>query len=187
MKISLIMALCSAAIFVSGCAAGIIRTGYQLPKEQDTNNAVGRIIAVQRNATFDTNDVVILGFIHSYDTGFSLDCDEAYSLDIFCQEGRILGADLVNITEEKHPDWFSSCYRARAEFVRFKDREKVKSLYSDPYYAPAPIIDRSVQSGKRNRETIAAAVLGGILGALIVWDITDPHQPDHHPDGHDHH
>jgi hypothetical protein len=42
----------------------------------------------------------------------------------------------VNITEEKQPNiWTSTCYRARAQFIRLKDREKVKDLVSDARFA----------------------------------------------------
>jgi hypothetical protein len=127
---------------------------------------------------YNTNDVEILGSIHDYDTGFSTDCDEAAILDIFCREGSMLRADLINITEEKQPNpWTSTCYRAKAEFLRFKDREKAKVLVSDAKYAPDLIIERSAAAGKRNREVIAAGVFGGLLGAIIVSEATDP---NHH-------
>jgi outer membrane lipoprotein SlyB len=181
MKITLMMVLCCAALFVSGCAAGISRTGYQLPTTQITKDLPRRPIVIQCNVHYNTNDVEILGSIHDYDTGFSTDCDEAAILDIFCREGSMLGADLINITEEKQPSiWTSTCYRAKAEFLRFKDREKVKGLVSDAKYAPDLIIKRSVAAGKRNREVIAGAVFGGILGAIIVSAVTDPNHHSNH-------
>jgi hypothetical protein len=175
MKITLMMLLCSAAIFVSGCAAGISRTGYQLPAGQTSKDLPKRPITIQLNAKFDTNDVVVLGTIHGYDSGFSTDCDEAYILDIFCREGTMLEADLINITEEKQPSaWTSTCYRARAQFLRFKDREKAKDLVSDAKYAPELIIERSAKFSKRNKEIITGAVFGGLLGAIIVTAVTSP-------------
>jgi hypothetical protein len=125
--------------------------------------------------SIDTNEVVVLGTIHDYDTGFSIQCDEAYVLDIFCREGSMLGADIININEEKQPSvWTSSCYRAKAEFLRFKDREKAKDLVSDAKYAPEAIIERSAKYSKRSQEVIAGAVFGGLLGAIIVSAATDP-------------
>src|SRR5205814_6958379 len=113
----------------------------------------------------NTNDVERLGSIRGHDTGLSTDCDEAAILDIFCREGSMLGADLINITEEKQPNpWTSTCYRARAEFLRFRDREKAKGLVSDAKYAPTLIVERSAATGKRNREVISGAVFGGLLG-----------------------
>jgi len=55
-------------------------------------------------------------------------------LNQFRQEACALGADLINITDESRFDILSTCYRAKAEFLRFKDKEKVKCLASDPIY-----------------------------------------------------
>jgi hypothetical protein len=169
------MVPCVAAVLVSGCAAGITRTGYQLPAGQTSKDLLKRPIAIQCNAKFDTNDVVVLGSIHAYDTGFSTDCDEAYVLDIFCREGSMLEADIINITEEKQPNPLTStCYRAKATFLRLKDREKAKDLVSEAKYAPEAIIERSAKYSKRNKEVIVGAVAGGLLGAIVVTVATAP-------------
>lgn len=179
MKIIAIV-LCLAAVFVSGCASGITRTGYKLPAGQTSKDLTRCVIAIQCDAKYDTNAVVVLGSIHAYDTGFSTDCDEAYVLDVFSREACALGADLINITEEKQPSvWTSSCYRARATFIRFNDREKAKSLISDAKYAPELVIDRSAKFSKRTKEVIAGAVLGGPLGAVIVGVATEPNSTNH--------
>jgi len=182
MKITLLMALCGAAVLASGCAAGISRTGYKLPPNQNANALPRRPIAIRCEMQYNTNDLEVLGSIHAYDTGFSTDCDEAAVLDIFCREGNMLGADIVDITEEKQPSvWTSSCYRARATFLRYRDRGKAKDLVSDPKYAPDLIIDRSIASGKRTREVITGAVLGGLLGAIVVAVATDPNATNSGP------
>jgi hypothetical protein len=182
MKITLLMALCGVAILASGCAAGISRTGYHLPADQATKNLPRRPIAIRYEMHYSPNDVEVLGSIHAYDTGFSTDCDEAAILDIFCREGNMLDVDIINITEEKQPNPLTStCYRARAEFLRFKDREKAKDLVSDPKYAPNLIIERSIATGKRNREVITGAVLGGLLGAIVVTAATDPNATNSGP------
>jgi hypothetical protein len=174
-KTLLILVLCSAAFFVSGCAPGITRTGYQLPAGQTTKDLPRRPIAIQCDVNYDTNDVTVLGSIHAYDTGISVDCDEAAILDIFCREGNMLGADIVDITEEHQPNPLTStCYRAKATFLRFKDREKAKNLVSDAKYAPNLIIERAAKFSKRNKEVIAGAVIGGLLGGLIVAAATEP-------------
>ena len=98
------MLLCAVVMLLSGCASGITRTGYVLPKNPPPGSPQRGPIALQCKAKFDRNAVISLGSIHAYDTGFSMDCDEAYVLDIFCNEGRLLGADLVNITEEHQPN-----------------------------------------------------------------------------------
>jgi hypothetical protein len=174
-KTLLALILCGVGVIVSGCKSGITRVGYQLPAGAETQKLDKCPIAIQDNVKYDTNEVQVLGSIHSYDTGFSTDCDEAYTLDIFCREGCMLGADIINITEDKQPDFWSTCYRARAEFLRFKDRDKAQKLYSHARYAPQLIIDRSVKSGRRTRDVIIGTVAGGALGALITWEVTAPH------------
>ncbi|HLZ53720.1 MAG TPA: hypothetical protein VKS19_04495 [Verrucomicrobiae bacterium] len=178
MKNALLIALFGVAILLSGCAAGITRTGYQLPANQNSKDLQRCPIAIQCNAKYDINDVVVLGSIHAYDTGLSTDCDEAYVLDIFCREACSVGADVINITEEHQPNPLTStCYRARATFLRFKDREKARGLVSDAKYAPDLIIERSAKYSKRNQEVIAGTVLGGLLGALVVTAATEPYHP----------
>jgi hypothetical protein len=174
MKIQLLLLLCITAVLASGCAAGITRTGYQLPAGQASKDLPKRPIAIRNNWKYDTNDVVWLGTIHDYDTGFSTECDEAFILDLFCREGCMVGADLINITDEKQPNpWTSTCYRATADFLRFKDREKAKDLLSDAQYAPDLIVKRSAAAGQRNNEVLVGAVFGGLLGGVIVASATD--------------
>jgi len=174
------MLLCL-AILICGCAPGITRTGYKLPPGKTTKDLDRCNIAIRCNAGFDTNAVTVLGSIHAYDTGFSTDCDEAAILDIFCREGCVLGADIVDITEEKQPNPLTStCYRAKAAFLRFNDRSMATNLVSDAKYAPNLIIERSAAAGKRNEEVIAGAVLGGPLGAVIVTAATAPDSPTNH-------
>ncbi len=175
MKIVLITGLCSAAIFGSGCVSGIKRTGYQLPANANAKNLEKCPIAIQCNAKYENEKVVVLGRIDAYDTGFSTVCDEAYILDIFCKEACALGADLVNIKAEKQPDFWSTCYRSKAEFIRFNDREQARAIFSDAKYTPELIIDRSVKSKERVREIIAASVFGGLLGGLAVSAATSMH------------
>lgn len=166
---------------MSGCAPGITRTGYQPPAAQTTGDLPRRPIAIQCKVAYDTNEVVVLGSIHAYDTGLSVACDEAAILDIFCREGNMLGADVVDITEEHQPNPFTStCYRAKATFLRFKDREKARNLVSDAKYAPDLIIERSAKNSKRNQEIITGAVLGGVLGAIVVSVATEPYHPLNH-------
>ena len=186
MKTTLLMVLCCASILASGCAAGITRTGYQIPAGQTSKDLPRRPIAIRCNATYDTNDMVMLGSIHDYDTGFSTDCNEAAILDIFCREGCMVGADLINITEEKQPNpWTSTCYRAKADFLRFKDREKVKNLVSDAKYAPEEIAKRVAATHKRTEEVMVGVVVGGVAGGAIGGVlagaiVSAATAPDHH-------
>lgn len=168
MKTSLLMALCGGVTLVSGCAVGISRTGYKLPAGQTTGDLPQHRIVIQYQVKYDTNDVEVLGSIHAYDTGFSTDCNEARVLDIFCREGAMLGADVVDITEEHQPNPLTStCYRARATFLRYKDREKAKHLVSDARYSPEAVAKRVAAAHKHNEEALVGAVAGGVVGGAI--------------------
>ncbi len=166
------------AFLLSGCAAGIKRTGYHLPEGQASKDLPRRTIAIQCDPQFSINEVESLGTIHAYDTGFSVDCDEVAVLDAFCREGTMVGADIIHITKEKQPSILgSTCYRADAEFLRVKDREKARILVSDAKYAPDLIVNRAEKSNKRSRQVLVGAVGGGLLGYLIVAAAT---APEHH-------
>ena len=166
-------------ILLSGCAAGITRTGYQLPPGKVSKDLPLEAVPLQANVHFNTNEVDVLGSIHAYDNGFSTDCDEATIIETFCREGHLLGADLIDITDEKQPNpWTSTCYRARATFLRYKDRTKAKSLVSDLQYAPALIIERSNAATHRNNVVMGAAFTGGIVGMAVATAAT---APDHKP------
>lgn len=172
MKVPTTTLLFCAAVFLSGCGSGFNssfkRTGYQLSPTQNAQTLPRCSIAIQCYAKYSPTTMNLLGHSSAYDTGFSLHCDEAYVLDVFCKEACALGADLVIISDEKQPDQWSSCYRAKADFVSFKDRSKARHLLSDSKYAPDLIISRSEDSKERSREKIAAEVRGGILGSLVV-------------------
>ncbi|HTR40197.1 MAG TPA: tetratricopeptide repeat protein [Pseudomonadales bacterium] len=157
MKAALIIVLSCVVIFLSGCASGISRSGYSKPSGPPPSDIASRKIVIQCNARYNQNDVVVLGSIHAYDTGFSTRCDEPYILGIFCEEGRILGADVVNITEEKQPSiWWSSCYQAKAQFLRFKDPEMAKGLVSDAKYAPDLVAARAGEAKEEEKKQLEA-------------------------------
>lgn len=81
--------------------------------------------------SYDKKDVTIVGKIDAYDTGLSADCSETTILNLFKKEACSVNADIINITEEQHPNLWSSCYQAKAEFLYFKDRTIAKSLISN--------------------------------------------------------
>ena len=122
---------------------------------------------MKNNAVFNREDIEVLGTIKAYDTGFSVNCDEEEVLSRLIEEACSVGADIVNITEEKQPNWWSSCYRAKAELIRLRDREKLSTLKSDSRYAPRNVAERSRESRERIQEAVGAGIMGGILGGLM--------------------
>jgi hypothetical protein len=153
--------LCLAAglLLGCGCAAGISRQGYTLQDIKNaelanTNLVAACHLAIKNGATYEASEVDILGKIEAFDTSVSVDCDEAYVLDIFCREACALGADFVNLTDEHYPSFWSTCYRAKAEFLRYKNRDQAKLIVSDAKYDPQLIIERSKEQKKRQEAVI---------------------------------
>lgn len=118
-----------------GCVAGISRQGYKL--EDTKNKSLSSCdLVIKKKYVYNKDAVDILGKINSYDTGLSVTCNQDYVLSIFCEEACALGADILNIIEEKTSDIWSSCYRAKAEFLRLKDRQKIEELKNSEQYYP---------------------------------------------------
>ena len=128
-KIVLLLSL----IMFMGCASTMTRYGYNL-QNIPINKDAQCSIPIKKNFPYKKDEVEILGSIRAGDSGFSVKCGEAYVLKQFQQEACALGADLINIIKESRFDILSTCYRAKAEFLRLKDREKAKNLVSDPLY-----------------------------------------------------
>ena len=120
-------------IMVMGCSSTMTRYGYKL-QSLSINKDTQCTIPIKNNFPYKKDEVEILGSIRAGDSGFSVKCGEAYVLKQFQQEACALGADLINIIDESRFDILSTCYRAKAEFLRFKDRGKVKNLVSDPLF-----------------------------------------------------
>ncbi len=123
-----------ALVFLTGCSSVITRTGYTLEDISNKENKYYCSVPIKKNFVYKNDEVEILGEIKSGDSGFSTDCGKGRVLNLFRQEAGALKADLINITYERDIDIWSSCYRAKAQFLRFKDREKAKNLDSDSVY-----------------------------------------------------
>lgn len=129
-----LMALIFWVLSCSGCASVMTRYGYDLNDIPNRNTYLGCRVPVMKNFQYSKDDVEVVGSIKAGDTGVSIECGKGYVIGVFRQEACSLGADLVNITYERGLDIWSSCYRAKAEFLRYKDRARVKVLVSDAEY-----------------------------------------------------
>lgn len=118
-------------------------------------------IAIKFRMKYDPANVEVLGSKQGSQP------DEGRVLQRFCNEACRLGADLVNILEEKQPDKWSSCYRAKVEFVRFKDRDVVKKLYSDISYDSQFVHQRVQEAKQRDRDEMRAAIIRGAIGGAV--------------------
>ena len=155
---------------LASCASTIGREGYKLDgfagREKDCAN-----IIVIKSLNYNPELVEIVGKISASDSGFSVTCSEEYVIENFKKDACAVGADLINITKESHPDFWSTCYRAKAELLRIKDREMLSKLKSDAKYSDKNISTRSKYTECMNKGIIAAGALGGVIGALILNSI----------------
>ena len=159
--------LISLIVFVVGCTSGISRKNYDYSKMLNQASDGPWRVAIKFCAKYDRAEVEILGTVKAWDTGFSTECDEEYVLGVFCNEAAIVKADLVNITEEKQPSEWSTCYRAKAQLIRFKDRTKVKNLYSDITYTQPFLGQRAEVNREKNKERMQRAVISGVVGGAV--------------------
>jgi hypothetical protein len=148
-------------LLLSGCTHRIVRTGYEAGKSDynDCNIAITRFMQV-------TDSVMKIGEIKLGESGFSVACSESHAIQILKNEGCAIQADLINIVEENRPDLWSSCYRCRAEFYKFKNSPvRIQSQL----YHPENVSRRVSQDRSRNT---ALAVAGGVLGIVVGYLIS---------------
>jgi len=156
--------------FLFGCAPGITRTGYD--KSQIANYEINDCkVAIKLYFKTNSDDHIILGKIASYEQGLSVACNEWDILNIFVKEACALKADIINIDEAKYPDFWSTCYRAKAEFIKVKDPAIGKTIVSDKNYSYEEIVKRVARYDKEIQERlqrgIDAGIKGGILGGMM--------------------
>ena len=75
-------------------------------------------IIILRNHNNFPDEVKKVGDIKAGDTGFSTKCDYAYVMAELQNNARKSGANIINITEEKDPNFGSTCYRVKADLFR---------------------------------------------------------------------
>ena len=155
---------------LSSCTASIKRQGYNIDDYQASNIECDNII-IAKSVSYDPELVQIIGEISASDTGFSVKCSESFVIEYFRNEACIIGADIINITEDSQPDFSSTCYRAKAEFIKIKNRQMLAEIKSDPKYSAEKIKNRSQYSECMNNGIVTAGALGGLIGALILYSI----------------
>ncbi len=158
---------CLFLIILVGYISGISRSGYRVENNPEVYSSDCKV-SIQYQAKFNENEVEMLGRIKAFDTLFSVKCYEAFILEKFAREACILGADVINIIKEKHPDILSTCYRAEAEFLRFFDREMAKKNTSSPKYETEQIIERSQEAARRNKRDFDRITAPQQLSEILI-------------------
>ena len=149
-------------ITITSCSHRIVRTGYQV-KKTDYSNCD---IAIKKQMLV-SDSVQKVGEIKLGESGFSVSCSEADAIEILKNEGCALKANIINITEETRADFWSSCYRCKAEFYRYTNSEF--KVQSDQGYKSENIKNRvSKDRGKNTVMMIGAVVAGFLFGFFIL-------------------
>ena len=151
-----------ACVALSGCTTSFRRTNYQgatKPAPADCR------VAFKQAYPANPDEVEVLGSVTASDSGFSVKCDEAYVLRRLRADACLIGADVVSLHDEKAPDFWSTCYRAKADLLRFRDREAANTVTSDARYDAEPLRARSEVTYDRLRDAAMTGALGGAIGA----------------------
>lgn len=165
MRQVLFISILLSLFILTACSPRISRHGYEF----DPNRAQDRCdIAMTQFREFSEDEVEVLAKVDIGDTGFTITCEESDVLNILKKEGCVIDAEVVNITEEKRADHWSTCYRASAEFLRLKDKYHKEAMKSDAAY-DASSVTRRVEEDKRRKmgNTIGAVFIGIVAGMAI--------------------
>jgi hypothetical protein len=155
-------------LFLIGCAAGIKRTGYTQEEIEHFNDYSNCHIKIKKEANLDGYDFRLMGKVKVYDTEFSMDCDEEYVFSLLRNEACALGADLINITNEKPPNFWSTCYQVEVELLKILNEEQASKIVSDPHYEWSLIQERGAKGRKKQKTRFSGAVTGGAIGGANV-------------------
>ena len=113
-----------------------------------------------------TDSIQKIGEIKLGESGLAVACSEAHAIKILNNEACAIQADIINIVEENRPDLWSSCYRCRAEFYKYKIAPV--QIQSNELYNQENIKRRVSQDrGKNTVIAIMAAVAIIVLSTLI--------------------
>jgi len=162
---SIIIAI--ALFFFIGCTHIVLRTGY--PTE-NTNKSGNCDVKFLRDAPVDTINGKLLGKVRVTDSGFSFACGEDDALEIFRKEACRVGANTVNIIDEKRPDILSSCYRATALLISIQNvagSPEIQNAYSHSADSTS-VAKRVKEDHRRNATIIVCCILIGVMCGIMV-------------------
>jgi|TARA_B110000977_G_C10711094_1_gene351316 hypothetical protein len=149
-------------IFMS-CSHRVLRTGYQVKKSNYKNCD----IIIKKKTELSDTLALKIGEIKLRDFGISIACSEEHAIKILKNEACTIGADIIIITNENRPDLWSSCYRCKAEFYKYKALQPKKTIYNDFRYDPQEVKNRVSKDRKQNTIVAIGSVLAGILFGLL--------------------
>ncbi|HUI92339.1 MAG TPA: hypothetical protein VLX68_08860 [Chitinivibrionales bacterium] len=150
-----------------GCTHIVIRNGYKYDNNKKNSNCNVNVV---KNVRIDSTSVKIIGRVKVGDSGFSFACGEDDAIEIFRKEACNCGADVVNIIEERRPDFLSSCYRATALLIKsnFQDSSEFKKELKSNSVDSIELKERVNKDHTKNATIITSSILGGILGGILA-------------------
>jgi hypothetical protein len=156
------LSLALLAISFSSCTYGINRelVGTPRPVQYDCNVIIKK--SVDPYALFDSTQVTRIETIALTDA-MTTRCSEAEAKILLRNEACSLGANWINITAERKPNGFSSCYICEAE-IYFIDQD-VDAYYD--YVSPNMVGFTTEQKMQSN-----TAVWGWVVGFIIGFTAT---------------
>jgi hypothetical protein len=153
-----------AGLLFSNCAHRIVRTGYKVKKSDYKTCDV----VIKKNISLSDTLITKIGEIKLGESGFSVSCSESHAINILKGEASAIGADLIVITEENRPDFWSTRYRCRAEFYKLNSNDVGTKVYTDETYTPDNLQKRVSQDRMNN----TAIIIGSAIVAFSIGIIS---------------
>lgn len=124
-KITILIIFIVYIIILYNCHPAITRLGYDNNDQQKDECVVYTI----KDSSLIFSEDEKVGEINIKDTGFSTNCSSDDVANILEEEACKTGANIINIKTIKRPDFWSSCYRVRAELIKLDtDSEKTSGI-----------------------------------------------------------
>ncbi|WP_319557506.1 hypothetical protein [Thiomicrorhabdus sp.] len=153
-------------LLISSCSSSIEKNihadSIATPTSIDCKN-----IKVIRNLHSAKIEGSVIGSINAEDSGFSMKCNQSYVLNLFKNEACKAGANVVSVTEERHPDFWSSCYRAHADLIHV-DNSNVIAIDTEEYVLNEDNEDTC------SEDALAASLFAGVIGYAIAINSCKP-------------
>lgn len=162
-----LLPLAIALSLMAGCSHRITRIDYTPGAPSGECDPV-----IKKMASLTDVPVKKIGSIKLGDTGFSTKCEETDAIRILKKEACAVGADIVNITDEKRTDFISSCYRVEADFLKFLDSSSRSKLASDEVFQDEAVEYRKDEDKDRKTGMIVGSIVGGLVAGLVFALLT---------------
>ncbi len=160
------IAFCALSFLFISCSTSskLTREGYVLDRLEKQSQKSCKVY-ITSNAGDNVVSAKKLGSIKATDPGMGLNCQEDYVIGQFISDACALNANVINITSESQPNFWSTCYRAKADLLLIQETDGLKT---DPKYHPNRIAERSKLGHKKTKAALNAGAMGGIFGAIVT-------------------